>query len=117
MVKFLNEKTFKCKQCGQCCRPVVKLSVKDIKRIEKIGMNKEEFLDFDPNKPEKKDTIKRIKGVCMFLCRKGEKYSCKIYSARPEVCRKYPFFPGVEKLEDCQPRRWKYWMNLKELVK
>ena len=42
---FLDPATFKCTKCGQCCRPIVKVSEKDIQRIEEAGRKKEDFLD------------------------------------------------------------------------
>ncbi|MBI2665687.1 YkgJ family cysteine cluster protein, partial [Candidatus Woesearchaeota archaeon] len=116
--EFLTKKNFACTKCGQCCRPIVKVSEKDILRIEKTGRSRDDFLAFDPTldgpitKNTIKDTLQQMNGVCMFLSRKGQEYLCTIYEHRPDVCRKYPFFTGKEKLTDCRPPRWKYWMEL-----
>lgn len=123
-MKFLSPITFSCSHCGECCRPVVKVSEKDIKNIEKLGWEREAFLDFDPvkrvvsNARNKKDTLKRVNGVCVFLKYDGKekRYTCSIYDQRPEICRKFPFFEGKENLKDCKPQNWKYWMPLKELM-
>lgn len=115
---FLNPKTFQCTKCGQCCRPIVKVSEEEIKRIELTGRKRQDFLAFDPKleHPSKKDTLQQVNGVCTFLYRKGEEYFCSIYKHRPNTCKRYPFFPVAEKLTDCRPPRWQYWMDLKELV-
>ena len=116
---FLDQKTFKCTKCGECCRPIVKVSHEDIKRIEKLGLKKEDFLDFDPleENPSKKDTIKQRNNVCMFLRRKGEEYFCSIYDNRPKFCRIYPFYKNNLKLKDCKPKYLREPLPLKELVK
>ena len=116
--EFLDPATFRCIQCGQCCRPIVKVREEEISRIEKAGINRDDFLDFDPNQKNstKKTILKRKNGVCMFLYRKGEMYYCRVYGHRPDTCRRYPFISGQEKLKDCRPPRWQYGMELKELV-
>jgi Fe-S-cluster containining protein len=103
--EFLDPKTFKCTKCGECCRPIVKVTEKDIKRIEQTKIKREEFLAFDPleENPNKKDTLKQNNNVCMFLKRKGEEYFCSIYEHRPDFCRMYPFYKENMKLKDCRP--------------
>jgi len=62
--------------------------------------------------PEKDDfdvkfgkyALKRNKGGCIFLIKKENKYFCKIYPARPDICRKYPFNESSE-LETCTPQK------------
>jgi len=76
---------FKCKKCGECCYSP-RLSKKDIKRIEKLGFKKEEFIEKDFRNFS---YIKEINGYCMFL-KRNKKASCKIYKARPTICRLYP---------------------------
>ena len=116
--EFLEEDNFKCVKCGQCCRPIVKLSPDDVVRIEKSGALREEFLAFDPQEeaPIHKDTIRRVNGVCMFLRRKGDEFICSIYDHRPGICRKYPFI-NREKIIDCRPENWKYWMPIEGVVR
>lgn len=80
----------------------VKLSDSDIKKIEKKGFKKEMFAekdDFDIKFG--KYALKRKEG-CIFLIKNGDKYLCKIYNARPGICRKYPFNENSE-LETCVP--------------
>lgn len=109
----LNPKTFSCSRCGQCCRPIVVLSEEDIARIEKSGIQRNDFVGEDPiNKQSGFKVLKQKKNVCMFLKKEGEEYVCSIYNQRPGVCRKYPFMEKNQKLEDCKPRNWKRWMKI-----
>ena len=121
--QFLTKENFKCTKCGQCCRPIVKVTEKDITRIEETGWKREDFLAIDPKKEESpmKDTLKQKNFVCMFLKKQrdtnGENiFICSIYDHRPDICRKYPFIPGKENITDCRPRRWEYGMDLNRLV-
>ena len=110
-MSILTAKTFKCTKCGECCRPIVKLSKEDITSIEEIG--KKEFFVYDEN--IKSNVLKQVNYRCMFLKKEGDEYLCSIYNNRPEVCRKYPFITGEEKLENCYPRGWKRWRKIEEL--
>ncbi len=92
-------KNFTCKRCGECCRPP-RLYKADIERIKKAGYKGEEFIytdNFENN------YIKDKNGWCIFLRKSKKKTSCKIYSARPRICRLYPArlvgFAGG----DCRP--------------
>ncbi len=116
--QFLNPKTFKCTKCGECCRPVVKVSEEEIQRIEKTGLTREDFLDYDPMqwKNHTKDTLKQKNSVCMFLKRQGDEFICSIYEHRPDTCRRYPFITGKEKLEDCRPANVARLASLVRLV-
>jgi Fe-S-cluster containining protein len=99
---MLTKKNFKCKRCGQCCSPYVILSEKDIKKIEELGHKREDFITESYFKPNAK-IIRQINGNCMFLAfSDGGEASCKIYSNRPEICRRYPFI-SLDKLSDCKP--------------
>ena len=79
-------KNFKCNRCGECCRSP-RLYKKDIERIKKKGYKEEEFVYAD-NFGNK--YIKDKKGWCMFLDKNKKMGSCKIYGARPKICRLYP---------------------------
>ena len=79
---------FECKRCGYCCTLRVKLGLFDILRIMKAGYKKRDFLEKDL---AGKKVIKKIKGDCYFLERKGKKTKCRIYDYRPRICRIYPF--------------------------
>jgi hypothetical protein len=96
---MITPEKFKCKRCAKCCKKfTVKLSDKDIKRIKRLG-----YMDFfvednfDPKTG--KFALKRENEQCIFLT---EDNLCKIYEARPSICRKYPFNES-EEIEDCDP--------------
>jgi Fe-S-cluster containining protein len=76
-------KNFKCKRCGSCCRSP-RLYKKDIERINKAGHKDFIYSDNFGN-----NYIKDKNGWCLFL-KKGKTASCKIYQARPKICRQYP---------------------------
>jgi len=107
-----NKKTFKCTKCGECCRPVVKVSAEEISRIKETGSK--DFYEFD--KVIESNVLKQEKGVCIFLKRQGEEFVCSIYDKRPDVCRQYPFIDR-EKIEDCRPPNWERWYPLQKLVR
>lgn len=65
---YLTPKSFKCKQCGECCKIVVKLNEKEIKAIKKSGYK--DFLAKDPIKGKNIDCLKRINGNCFFFNKK-----------------------------------------------
>lgn len=71
--------------CFKCClNTEMILSEDDIKRIEKLGYEREEFTVY-------KDGYYRLRNVdghCIFLDPKTGK--CKIYNYRPLGCRIYP---------------------------
>lgn len=113
--QYLDPKTFKCVKCGECCRPIVKVSEEEIQRIEQTGLSRTLFLQQNPiDEKEGKNTLKQINGVCMFLQRQGEEFICSMYNARPDICRKYPFITQ-NKISDCRPKNWEKWMDLKKL--
>ena len=63
-----------------------RLYKQDIERIKNLGYKEEDFVytdNFGNN------YLKDKKGWCMFL-KKGKITSCKIYGARPRICRLYP---------------------------
>lgn len=99
---YLNPKTFKCQQCGECCKIVVTLTEKEIKAIKQRGYK--DFLIKDPIKGKKKNCLKRINRNCVFLTKKGNKYYCKIYDIRPKTCRLYPFLNKNIKISSCKPK-------------
>ena len=118
MVAYITRKTFKCTKCGECCKPITKVSEKDIARIEKAGYKREDFLDVDPFRKESgaKDVLKRKNGYCTFLKdNKDKTFDCTIYEHRPDVCRDYPFFEGVEKLPSCIPSELVWYKKIEEM--
>ncbi|MBI2134385.1 YkgJ family cysteine cluster protein [Candidatus Woesearchaeota archaeon] len=107
MKPLLTKENFKCdRYCGECCKKMlVAVSNKDIKNIEKLGYKKESFVMKDVFNSKRKFLKKEENGWCVFLEKeKDGKYSCKIHKDRPEVCQKYPFFPGTPKeIKSCLP--------------
>jgi len=91
---------FKCKRCGVfCCKlggpPVTET---DLKRIGKTGLNPYDFLEplrrRHTRHVDAVGILKRKKdGSCIFLeyDRSKRLYECRIYEARPDLCRLYPF--------------------------
>ena len=91
-------KNFKCKRCGDCCRVVPHLTKRDIERIKKLGFKKDFFVESisDIN------LMKMKNNKCVFL-KDEKKTSCKIYEARPRICRLYP--TEVRDNGDCKPEK------------
>ncbi len=115
---WITPKTFKCTKCGECCKPITKVTEADIQKIEELGYKREEFLDFDPFRRDSmiKDVLKRVNGYCIFLKdNKDGTFDCSIYGNHPEVCKKYPFFEGIEKLPSCIPSEIVWYKNAKEM--
>ena len=86
---------FKCKRCGYCCTLLPKLSEDDIARIEKSGFGRDYFLEIGRMGDFR---IKMADNKCIFLERDGNRFKCRIYEFRPEVCRIYPSYEkGIAK--------------------
>ncbi|HJO02049.1 MAG: YkgJ family cysteine cluster protein [Candidatus Woesearchaeota archaeon] len=83
---FIRKQEFKCKNCVKCCKLYVELNPKDIKRIKKAGYKEDYFV----GTRKKGKVLKIINGYCVFLSVNGGKSKCKIYSHRPNVCRRFP---------------------------
>ena len=102
---MLDPNTFSCERCGECCiKYTVKISKADIERIKKQGYSSREFVEIDKNLPEPSKTVLRKKDNlwCVFLARnKNKVFSCKIYDARPTVCKMYPFLKN--EIDSCKP--------------
>ncbi|MBI2143155.1 YkgJ family cysteine cluster protein [Candidatus Woesearchaeota archaeon] len=77
-----------CTFCGLCCTLAVRLSEKDIRRIEKGSSRKRE--DFAVADADGKPMLKRENGWCTFFKREGKIGICTIYEHRPDNCRDFP---------------------------
>ena len=113
---MLDPRTFVCnRKCGECCiKFIVKLSKSDINAIKKEGYSEEDFVDIDESLPEPTKFVlrKKANGRCVFLLKnKKGVYSCKIYDARPNVCKRYPFLKN--KVESCKPVMFRDQTDLK----
>ena len=88
---------FKClDECGKCCEELeIPLRDEDITRIEELGYNTWEFVDYEKlfyrgDKFLGYAIRKRpFDGACVFL--DPETKRCRIYAHRPLACRLYPF--------------------------
>jgi len=88
---------FKCvDECGLCCSELeIPLRDEDIERIEGLGYNAWEFVDYEKAFYRGDKFIgyaikkKPIDGACVFL--DPETKRCRIYHHRPLACRLYPF--------------------------
>lgn len=95
--KYNYHKRFNCTHCGYCCTLILKLSKRDIERIEAVGYKKEDFLE------PYSDNVKLVDDKCYFLCKDGSKYACRIYDSRPNICRIYPSYNP--EMKDCREHR------------
>jgi len=97
---MITKEEFVCdRTCAECCKYLtVKLNKKEIETIKEAGHSNFYIYDKEINS----NVMKWTDDGCLFLGKKEGEYYCKIYSIRPEVCRKYPF---VEKdsIESCKP--------------
>lgn len=100
-----KKNNFICQRCGECCKPLVYLSVDDIAAITELGYKDEVFITED-HFDTKKKVVRQINNRCYFLKEypNGTK-KCRIYASRPEICRKYPFLTNKE-LKDCKPHNF-----------
>ena len=96
-VKTNPEFRFKClNNCGKCCEVLeIPLRDEDIARIEELGYNAWEFVDYEKlfyrgDKFLGYALKKRpFDDACVFL--DPDTKRCRIYSHRPLACRLYPF--------------------------
>jgi len=92
---------FKCKNCAQCCKVeggdnTVLVFPSEIKRIrKKTGLKRDDFALPMPSQDRDSEGnihtfewVLRKNGNCIFL----EDGVCRIYEARPYLCRTYPFY-------------------------
>ncbi|MCX8182957.1 MAG: YkgJ family cysteine cluster protein [Crenarchaeota archaeon] len=85
---------FKCTRCGRCCiedakrgRRIV-LTVRDaLEILDATGISLTEFSE-ENNSEAYPYVIRLVNGRCFFL---ESDRKCRIYQARPLVCRFYPF--------------------------
>lgn len=87
---------FKCTGCGGCCTGgpgAVWLTDEDIARLSSfLDLSREEFLKKYTHTNYGKLSLKEVKSQnydCIFL--EGKK-RCTVYEARPEQCRKFPWW-------------------------
>lgn len=114
MTEQTGKRSFKCQQCGTCCRwpGHVLLTDGDIARLAKTtGLSEsafiEQYTDLAANRRQL--TLKDIDGRdCIFL----EENGCTYYDARPDQCRDFPHnwrvdsgCPALEAMDKTQLKR------------
>jgi Fe-S-cluster containining protein len=102
---------FQCKRCGICCQTADPIDIypKDIRRLAShFNISKEETIkEYTNPHPTEPDLLAfKITVPCRFYDKRLK--GCKIYQARPMVCRCSPFLSpgqiglqGIEIYEDC----------------
>lgn len=76
-----------CNFCGLCCTLAVKVTEKEVRKIENLGYSRSDFTEKDDGN---NTILKRKDGWCFFFERKSNVGYCKIYNSRPEPCRDFP---------------------------
>ncbi len=91
----MEQREFKCRMCGACCRikdGIVRVSDAEIARIAAfLGMDETEFIERETEvAPDRKSLIlkSRPDGSCAYLT---EGNLCRINPVKPEKCRTFPF--------------------------
>lgn len=86
--------SFKCRQCGECCREegYIFFTKKDIKRAsDYLKMEAGKFKDKYLKTVQGEYAIKVSPGKpCVFLNSQG---ACAINSAKPQQCSSFPYWP------------------------
>ena len=76
----------RCSHCGVCCEKTeMMLSNADIKRLERLGHDRPNFVRYDRHGFAR---LKNRHRLCVFY--DAEKCRCQIYRYRPLGCRIYP---------------------------
>lgn len=82
-----------CRKCAECCRnyPFVELSKYEIDLLAQVtGLHFDLFTN-PKGKPVEEYFLQfRENGDCFFLNKNNGSYSCGVYEARPEICKKFP---------------------------
>jgi Fe-S-cluster containining protein len=99
---FLKE-NHKCVGCGRCChcKPIV-IMPQDIKRAAcALGLSPRDFKKqyTMPYPGDARLSTFKQDSPCAFL---DENNRCKIYAARPDVCKNYPLMKGARVPRECK---------------
>ncbi len=89
-----------CTNCGGCCRnsPFVELSDEEMERLRAFtGLEATDFSDSDRALVPRRFLRFQASGSCVFLAEDSGRAVCRVYDARPGVCRSYPFTASQEK--------------------
>jgi Fe-S-cluster containining protein len=82
-----------CQACGECCRrfPYIEVSQADIDELVRYtGLRPDAFVNAKGETPEVHFLRFRENGDCVFLDEDDGRLSCRVYEARPGICRTYP---------------------------
>lgn len=104
-------KNFECTGCGDCCRWSGSVLLTDsdmIRMAEAMRLSEQDFIDrhtrLAPNRKQLA-LIDNPDGSCSFL----EVNRCRVYNARPEQCRSFPYTwsvsEGCPALDKCSPQQ------------
>jgi len=106
---MITPKNFKCNRCGSCCRISPFLTNEDINRVKKLGYKEKQFIE----ELKGKKFIRMLGNKCIFLDNRNKITSCKIYKARPQICREYP--TEIRENGDCRPEILKFDKKIRDL--
>ena len=103
---FQDGLRFECTDCGDCCTGApgyVWVNAKEIAALaDHLGLSVAEFeSQFVRNVGPKKSLIEYPDGDCVFF--DPQKRNCKVYQARPQQCRTWPFWDSNIRT----PQAWK----------
>ncbi len=94
-------KAFECKMCGECCygEGGIFISDQEISEIAKfLDISRADFIRIYCEKRLGQTGIKTGKdGFCIFF---DSEKQCLIHPAKPQRCRKWPFFSAIVKSKD-----------------
>jgi len=86
---------FDCRRCGECCRGTggIVVGPRDLPRLcEHLGMERETFLARHTYRQDKKIKLRAgPDNYCVFFLHGT---GCSVHTARPDICRAWPFFRG-----------------------
>ena len=91
----MEQREFKCRMCGACCRikdGIVRVSDAEISRIAAyLGMDEGEFIANETElSPDRKGLVlkSRADGACVYL---DDNNLCRLNPVKPDKCRSFPF--------------------------
>ena len=85
-----------CRKCAKCCKkyPFVEVSLNEINALEQIsGLHCDVFAYPTGKVVEGYFLQFQGNGDCFFLNENNGIFSCRVYEARPGICKKYPTKP------------------------
>ncbi len=96
----MPHKPFDCKLCKVCCTGEGGIYFKDSELAAAaglVGLEVEEFIRRHlMRRGDVWEVVCNSEGVCSLLGDEG----CRVHQAKPEICRLWPFFPGMLKDQD-----------------